>query len=355
MIAESCHVDVLVPVSNGTITSEKKQIQNGITVYYVPVSGKKKTLCKKQLLSSCVDWLKYNAVSIHFAPLTVQCAIASLCKSLHLPMVMHFHGLNVWGDYYQKRDLLHKLFYKYIALKKQLLLQNASAIVGVSNMVCETVRQREKKVPVITVYNGVNQAMFYPIEKAPSDHFKILCVANLIAIKGHKYLIEAVKMLSERGIDLNVTLIGEGSERSVLESMVADLGLQDKIVFTGAVPYRQVAAEMRKADFFIMPSYFEALGCVYLEAMASNVAALGVRGCGIDEIITDKENGYLVDPQNPEQIAERILYAIQNPQHHARIAHNGYKTVTGSFLWEHAAATMEQVYAELLDRREHHA
>ena len=130
--------------------------------------------------------------------------------------------------------------------------------------------------------------------------------------------------------------------------------------FENVIKYLNLANDtqtenMQKAGIFVLPSFYEALGCVYLEAMASGVAALGIKGCGIDEIITDKENGYLVEPHNTEQIAERILYAIENPEEHARIAMAGYDHVINQYQWVHVAQSLAKVYEEILHGSKEHA
>ena len=276
----------------------------------------------------------------------------SLAKKLGIKSVEHYHGLNVFCNY----SAAHPLLEKALAFHKIWVARHADAIIGVSKKIGDIVTQKAKKSPVYTVYNGVDTDIFYPATEKQNAVFTIACVANLIPIKGHKFLLQAARHgIIEHGYPLKLKIIGIGPEEANLKSLADKLGIADSVEFMGAQNYDAVAREVRKVDFFIMPSYFEALGCVYLEAMASNVAVLGVNGCGIDEIITDKVNGYLVDPQNTKEIEERILYAVKNPDQHKKIAQAGYDTVTGKYLWKHAGEALDQVYKELLDRSRENA
>ena len=286
-----------------------------------------------------------DVIDIHFGATSVCKAVIIAAKKRRIPTIMHYHGLNVFRDFYVAHPILERILERH----KVWIADNSDGIVGVSEKIRQILGTKSSNKKIYTVYNGVDTMHFFPANGKNNAIFTIICVANLIPIKGHEYLLHAVHQVCHvHGQPLKVRIIGCGPEKTRLESLTRELGLENTVEFLGARNYDVVAQEMREADFFVMPSYFEALGCVYLEAMASGVAVLGVNNCGIDELIVDKENGYLVDPQNVEQITDRILYAIENPEQHARIAQSGCKTVHEGFLWSHAAAALDRVYNELI-------
>lgn len=302
----------------------------------------------RQILNS----QKPDLVNIHFGSAEICKAVIRAAGKSGVPSVMHYHGLNVYRDYY----VAHPWLERFLGRHKRWIPKHADAIVGVSNKVGEIVRQEVNKPGIYTVYNGVDAALFYPAGEKHNEVFTIVCVANLIAIKGHEYLLRAAReVIVTHGRPLRLRIIGVGPEKERLQALAEELGIAESVEFLGVQDYALVASEIRQADFYIMPSYFESLGCVYLEAMASGVAALGVKGCGIDEIITDKVNGYLVQPKNEEEIVQRILFAIENPDKHEQIAQKGYETVLSKYLWKDAASALDTVYSELLDRRTENA
>ncbi len=299
-----------------------------------------------------LDNQRPDLVNIHFSSAEICKTVIQAARKAGVPSVMHYHGLNVYRDYY----VAHPWLERFLGRHKRWIPKHADAVVGVSCKVGEIVRQKVDKAAIYTVYNGVDTALFYPAQEKHNEVFTIVCVANLIAIKGHEYLLRAAQeVISTHGRPLRLRLIGVGPEKDRLQALAEELGIAESVEFLGAQSYDMVAREIRQADFYIMPSYFESLGCVYLEAMASRVAALGIKGCGIDEVITDRQTGYLAEPHNTEQITERILFAIENPEDHDRIARAGYDHVIGQYQWIHAGQALARVYEEILQGSKEHA
>lgn len=291
-------------------------------------------------------------VDIHFSSAEISKDVIRAAGKEGIPSVMHYHGLNVYRDYYISHPWLELLLERH----KRWIPRHANAVVGVSRKIEEIVGSKVQNTAVYTVYNGVDTSLFYPAEEKHNEVFTIVCVANLIAIKGHEYLLRSAReVIISRGYPLRLRLIGTGPEKDRLQALAEQLGIAEYVEFLGAQNYDVVAREIRQADFYIMPSYFESLGCVYLEAMASGVAALGVNGCGIDEVITDKQTGYLVDPRNAEQITERILYAIEHPDDHNRIARAGFHHVIEHYRWIHVGKALAGVYEEIMQGSKEHA
>ncbi len=288
---------------------------------------------------------KYDIVSLSLTTVSVEKAVINICKKYSIKSVTHCHGLDVFGTYY----LQHRKFIAEINnFHAKMNFKKADGIIGVSNKVCEVVKTKINKNNIFTVYNGADPEMFYPRLNAKADNssFTILCVANMNEIKGWRYLIEAIRKVSEEKPDINLRakFIGKGPLEEELKQLAEGLPIE----FMGEQDYPVVAEEMRNADFYIMPSYYEAIGCVYLEAMLTGTATLGVCGCGIDEIIQDRINGYLVSPKNSDEIAECIKFAIDNPEKHREIAQRGYETVRDNYTWQHSAKTLDAVFKKLL-------
>lgn len=293
-----------------------------------------------------VSALRPDVIDLNLCASAISRFMISAAKKFGAKSVMHYHGLNVFCNYQPAHPLLEKV----LEINKRWIANHADGIIGVSDKINEIVCEKSGNRKVYTVYNGVDAELFHKAEHTNNSVFTVICVANLIPIKGQELLLRAAhNVLCKHGHRMNIQLVGEGPEKERLQKLAVELGIGDAVEFLGALNYDVVAQKVREADFFVMPSYFEALGCVYLEAMASNVAVLGVNGCGIDEIVEDKVNGYLVDPRSVEQIEERLVYAIENPEQHAQIAGKGHETVMQKYLWKHAAAALDRAYSELLN------
>ncbi len=285
----------------------------------------------------------YDAVSVHITSDAILQLTVVACNKLNIPVVAHYHGLNVWEEFTSR----HPHREKWYAHKREKSLRGTQAIVGVSQKVTDIIRTRlPEKPPSYTVYNGVDVQKFTPAEKVPGV-FRIIGVGNLIPIKGFSYLIQAFARLYGERDDISLHIIGQGSQREKLEALARELGVGQKVTFYGNQPYDTVARVISGSDLFVLPSYYEALGCVYLEAMACGVPAIGVEGMGIDEIITDGEDGYLVNPCDADDLYKKMKQALSDPAALTEIGKAAYKTAQ-NYTWEASAKRLNDIYQGLV-------
>lgn len=128
-----------------------------------------------------------------------------------------------------------------------------------------------------------------------TNNTRYVTVANLIKRKNIDIIIRAFSEI-ENINNITLTIIGEGEERLVLENLVNELNLSKNVFFLGQLNREQVLLELDKHDFFILPSINETFGLVYLEAMARSCIPIGTKNEGIDGVIQNKVNGYLIEP-----------------------------------------------------------
>ena len=178
--------------------------------------------------------------------------------------------------------------------------------------------------------------------------FTVLCVANFIEIKGQKYLVDAVAKEVTDGIPIRLQLIGVGKDIDAIKQQCAKLDIEENVEFLGAKDYPDVANYMRMADLFIMPSYAESFGCVYLESMSSGtVTCACYDNNGATEFIRNRENGFLVKGQNSDDIKRVIDFVMSNPEESKVIAESGVKTAA-KFTWANSAEKLESVYKKII-------
>lgn len=172
----------------------------------------------------------------------------------------------------------------------------------------------------------------------------ILSVCELISLKNIDKVIEAIAILSERH-NVQYTVAGRGPRREALEEQVASLGLKERVSFLGAVPYEEIDREMYRHDIFIMPSYFETFGRVYLEAMAMGIPIICARNSGIYGLFKDQEEGLAVDHTSVPAIAEALEALITDEQKRKEMGSNGKKLVE-QYTWENVIKSLAAIYAE---------
>ena len=209
--------------------------------------------------------------------------------------------------------------------------------------------------PISLIYNGVDLARYSDQAECPT----LLCeyqipanapivgvVARLEAEKGHPTLLEAWPAVLGAVPDAHLLVVGEGSQRELLEAQASSLGLLDgrssSITFTGRRD--DVPAVTAALDVAVLPSYREAQGLSILEAMALSRPVVASAVGGIPEMIDDARTGLLVPPHDPGALAAAIVHLIANPEFAARIGRAGHDLVHERFCVEQMVRAVETIY-----------
>lgn len=185
------------------------------------------------------------------------------------------------------------------------------ALSAVRNMVAT------KGINSYVLYNGVDVSLFYP-QSAPKDKavFKIGCIANFQELKDHITLIKAVELVikNSRQADILVSFIGSGETRSFCQDYIESKGLGKYFIFEPEVTHDRLPEYYNSLDLFVLPSYFEGFGCVYMEAAACGVPFVGCFNQGYSEYIPDEDKDlWLIKPHDSARLAEIIERQLSNP------------------------------------------
>jgi hypothetical protein len=295
------------------------------------------------LIHSNIDFKQYDVLHAD-APLPAGDAARRISKKYGIPFVVHGHGLDVFlEESYASLKNCNK-----ISEACQTVYKTADAVAGVSQKVLDKI---QSKVDIsrksYVVYNGVDVDKFVPVEHS-NEILTITSIGNLIPLKGHDYTIKAVKALVDQGYtNIKLIIAGRGELENDLKQLVQSLELDHYVEFTGYIPYDDIVKLLQNSDIFVLPSWYEALGCVYLEAMACGVPAVGCYGNGIDEVITDGEDGYLIECRNVEQIVDKLKNFIENDDS-VIMGKKARLTVSKYFKWEDSAFRLNEMYGELI-------
>ena len=142
--------------------------------------------------------------------------------------------------------------------------------------------------------------------RQPSAAPKLVSVGRLSSEKGQVVLLEACKMLIDRGQNFELTFVGSGPLESLLREEIARLGMQDNVRLTGELAPEEVRKELETADLFCLTSFAEGLPISIMEAMAMGVPVVSTAISGIPELVVDGQTGRAVPPANVEALADAI-------------------------------------------------
>lgn len=258
----------------------------------------------------------YDLIHVHI--LTRLGVIAWMQKLLHkTPYIITEH----WSRYLPGNDFngfLRKFFTKII-------VRNAKSVTTVTENLANAMKAHGlKNDNYVTLPNVVNLDMFHISKKNTdtSSHVTI-CedatshVPTIIHIscfedksKNISGLLESLKIVDEKGIDFQCTLIGEGMDFEMMKQKAESLQLINKVSFTGLLEGQALADELSSGDFLVLSSNYENMPVVILEALASGLPVVSTNVGGIKEMI-DETKGILVEPRNQEALAEAIIKMIE--------------------------------------------
>ena len=202
----------------------------------------------------------------------------------------------------------------YDRVLARLSFRQADLVAPVSRDLAKRLRSLAPRARIEAVPNAVDTEVFHPPDqpRPQAEHSRLLNVAVLAEKKGHVYLLEALARL-DGGETLDV--VGDGELLDVLERQAAALGVEDRVRFLGPRPKEEVAALMREADLFVLPSLHENLPVVLVEAQASGLPAVATRVGGVPELVDD-DAGRLVEARDPAALAEAIAAVLADRGHY---------------------------------------
>lgn len=171
---------------------------------------------------------------------------------------------------------------------------------------------------------------------------RLVSVARLVPVKGIDDALHAVATLRIRRpeLDWRYDVVGDGPERRKLEALTVQLGLECRVRFLGALPNARALQMLDESDIFVLPSWNEAFGLAYLEAMAAGLAVIGCRENGAADILTDGYDGRLVPPRDVDALAKALEDLVESRKRREALGRVA-KTSVLRFSWaENACAVI---------------
>ena len=235
------------------------------------------------------------------------------------------------------KDIYHEAVNKVTLAEK---IEKARFVITVSNYnkayLEDLLRSGGKSGRIIRIYNGIDLDLFKPpkMERLPD---LLVAIGRLVQKKGFHYLIDACKILREKGRKFHCLIVGEGGEREALQKQVADGLLEKEISLLGAQPQSEVIQILQKATALVLPCVVgddgdrDGLPTVLLESMALGVPVISTRITGIPEIIQNGETGILVEQKDSKLLARAMENILDSGALRNRLSRAALSKVRAEF------------------------
>ncbi|MCF8332039.1 MAG: glycosyltransferase [Bacteroidales bacterium] len=221
-----------------------------------------------------------------------------------------------------------------------------SALISVNQF---TVSKYDKleNIPVEIIPHPVDEQYFVAsIRKTDKNNPRFVSVARLLPLKNFDKVLMA---LADTTLDFVWDIYGDGPERGNLQKLIYEKGMQDKIILYGRIPFDSVMRKLPNYDLFLMPSFPETLGRAYFEAMACGVPVIAAKHTGIDGIVTNEKEGFLVDHNSPEDIRASINNFIRYDEaRQYQMKLNSYN-LARRYTWKESMEKYKSVYRQAVN------
>jgi len=341
-----------IPVYYPHYTSPPKQIFHGTWGFFAYLFLRRQLLALHQQHS-------FDLIHAHYAS---PCGVIALLAKrwMRVPVVLSIHGSDL--TYTVRQNRLSATIIRWVFNKVDTIIANSTwtkeQIVryGGDPEKVQIIRYGGDPEKVQIVHLGGNPPEAIPPTNSPMarDAIILLSVGYLEERKGHTFMLQAVKRLRNEGYDLRYVIVGDGSQRQSLQAMVETLGIADIVSFEGYKSHSEVWNYFSGCDIFALPSWNEAFGVVYIEALSQGKPVIGCEGEGGPEDLKALGDCIeLVKPQNVESLVMALRRLIDDPERRRQMGEIGRRIIAEHFTWQQNAANTWAIYQRAL--KAHHA
>jgi colanic acid/amylovoran biosynthesis glycosyltransferase len=262
-----------------------------------------------------------NHIHAHWVSTTSSLAMVASMVS-DIPWSFTAHRWDIKEGNLIRRKIAHARFGRFVS-------SNGMSYLQLSNL---------EKAKITVVRLGVDVPRDYSDCKTAShsDELKLVTVANLLPVKGHQYLIEAMALLRRERV--NLSIIGTGPLKRRLTCLVEKHGIQSKVLFLNQWPQERIllAYRCKLFDVAVLPSVtlgdleHEGIPAALVEAMAYGIPVISTRTGGIPELL-NSDRGILCQEKSPEDLAKAIMLLLNNPSLRTQYSKRGRDRILGEF------------------------
>jgi glycosyltransferase involved in cell wall biosynthesis len=331
---------------------KKVEFIEGIEVHRVPVMRQRPDYCSTFEMATFLISGAWHSLwqAREFRPDVVHVffgvpdgPIGWLLKRVYgLPYIISLRGADVPSDEVKRFAKQYKVLRPLI----RWLWHDSDALVAVSNGLRSYAKEMVPDLPIQAISNAIDLSTFTPsVQRETNGLIRLLYVGRFNVFKNVETLVEAVARLYRMNVgEFELKLVGEGEQRRVLERLVSELGLTRQVRFAGWVPRDQIVDQYRRADIFVTATTWEGMPNTVLEAMACGLPIIGTRASGLQELVRDGINGYLVPMKNADALAEAIALLIDDDYERRRMGRQSRKLAEREFAWEYIAEQYLEIY-----------
>lgn len=306
---------------------------------------------------------KPDIIHIHNIYYQVSPSILAHLKKYPTVMTMHSYELicpnNLIHSYSKSKNVkkigfennccnytgIEYYYYKLKFMVYKRLCRNVDIFIPISNFVQEIFNKSGYETTQ-AINDGIKLLEYSKMGNSEN----LLYIGRLSKEKGAEYLLKAIPLIIKEIPTIHLDIIGDGDQKHKLECLSKELNLEKIVTFIGSVPYEKVERHYKDANIIVVPSvWHEPFGLIGPEAMSVGRPVIASNVGGIPEWLEDEKTGYLVEPGNSEQIAEKVIRLFSDRNLLEQMGGNARKKAE-QFSIENHVIKIENIYKELVEK-----
>lgn len=278
-----------------------------------------------------------------------------LIKQFGIPFVSTIHhplsiDRSTWFEYPSDFSLKMKRVLYYPLIMQKIVSNRMDRIITVSHDSAIEISKAFSIKPdkISVVYNGLNTDMFIPLKRKKKKN-SLIFVGNVEdRKKGVIYILKAMTLLKNK---VHLTIVDGGApNRNYVPKWIDKFGLNSNITLTGKISNERLIELYSEHEIALSPSIYEGFGFPAAEAMACELPVISSTGGALPEVVGEHmKTAYIVEPRDPEALAEAIDFLIENPDVREKMGKAGRERVKKIFTWENAARQMIEIFEETIN------
>lgn len=236
-----------------------------------------------------------------------------------------------------------KLLTKYVSVPVVAkTIATSESVTTVASSVARELGEHYACDHALVVGNGVDEHLFEPGSGKSAEKY-ILFIGRLSYRKGLFDLLECAEVVCQH-YDVRFILVGKGELEQKIRAIIEKKGLQDSIILVGHQNREELVKLYQRATIFVLPSHYEGLPTVLLEAMSCGLPVVATNVSGCPGVVSDGENGILIPAKSPEMMVEAISRLLDDEVLRNDLGRNARKTIEERNTWDHVAGKIEACY-----------
>lgn len=338
--------EVHVVTESSIIPVSKSIVTEGVTVHFVKVPDKFKTLTFWQLdrhaLLQVVEGIKPDI--IHGQGIENQYGYVAITS--HYPHLLTIHGLASLSRLASGPRGFNRA--SIVAFFEHLCIRRADNLVVINPFIAEYLRLNPRRYRLFHIPNPIGEQFFEP-PTLPREPNLLLATGWVDRLKGHDVLLGAMAVLKKRGIPVRAVVAGSLSASKYFEQLQQVVRTEQlDVKFTNFLPPLEVADWMQRCTMLVHPSRHDNSPMSICEALALGTPVIAARVGGVPRLIRDGQNGLLFESENVEALADKIQYLIENPATRQRLGENGRSYAQENHAPDRVAQLTRDAYETIL-------